>query len=86
MRQPKHTRLSYEDITHIHQNSLPFNNGPFMSNQNNSERRNTDSESGEDDFSLENGVALNVLSNKKSSSSVTPRLEDKLSVPYFTIN
>jgi hypothetical protein len=82
MRQQKNTRLSYEDIAHMHQNTFPFNNGHFMNNQNVSQRRNTDSESGDDDFSLENGVERSVPSNKKSSSTsnVTPRLEYKLSV------
>ena len=88
MRQQKNTRLSYEDIAHMHQNTFPFNNGHFMNNQNVSERRNTDSESGDDDFSLENGVERSVPSNKKSSSTsnVTPRLEYKLSVSYFKNN
>ena len=72
-RQQKATRLSYEDISQMNQNAFLSHNENMTNLHNNIEKRNTDSDSLDDDISFENGFSLSVPNNKKSSSSVTPR-------------
>ena len=72
-RRQKTTRLSYEDISQFHLNSFQLNNETLIGSDNNYGKRNTDSDSGEDDASFENGLPMSVPYSQKISAGVTPR-------------
>ena len=67
------SRSSYEDVSQLHQNSISLKGETPRRERDSNDRRNTDSDSGEDEASFENALAYGVSHAKKSSGPITPR-------------